>query len=182
MRAIPGLSWGALVLRGVLLIALGIAAILLPGPSLAALVAVFGAFALVDGVLAVVNGLMAPERPRWFVVLAGIAGVGIGVITFFSPGSTAVALVLLIGAWSIVQGIAEIATAWQLRKVIEGEGWLILSGAVSLLFGAYLVVFPGSGALAVLWLIGFYAIYFGVTLLGLGWLARQRQPAAPQPA
>jgi uncharacterized membrane protein HdeD (DUF308 family) len=181
MSSMPGLSWGALILRGVLLVALGVAAILLPGPALAALIAVFGAFALVDGVLAIVHGFMARGGPRWFLVLAGIAGVAIGVITFFSPGSTAIAVVLLVGAWSIVQGIGQVVTAWQMRKAIEGEGWWILSGAVSVLFGAYLVIFPGAGALAVLWLIGFYAIFFGVMLVYLGWLARQHQ-LAMQPA
>ena len=179
MGSMPGLSWGALVLRGVLLIALGVAAILLPGPTLAALIAVFGAFALVDGVLSVIAGFMAPGAPRWWLILAGAAGIVIGVLTFLSPTTTAVALVLFIGAWSIVTGIGQIVTAWRLRHAIEGEGWWILSGAVSVLFGAYLVIFPGAGALAVLWLIGFYAIFIGVSLLYLGWLARQRMTTQP---
>ena len=180
MGSMPGLSWGALVLRGVLLVALGAAAILLPGPTLAALIAVFAAFALVDGVLSVVAGFMAPGAPRWWLVIAGALGIGIGVLTFISPGATAIALVLFIGAWSIVTGVGQVITAWRLRNAIEGELWWILSGIVSVIFGAYLVIFPGSGALAVLWLIGFYAIFFGVMLLYLGFLARQRM--APQPA
>ena len=161
------------------MIALGVAAILLPGPTLAALIAVFGAFALVDGVLSVIAGFMAPGKTRWWLVVAGAVGIGIGVLTFLSPTATAIALVLFIGAWSIVTGAGQVITAWRLRNEIEGEGWWILSGAVSVLFGAYLVIFPGEGALAVLWLIGFYAIFFGVTLLYLGWQARQRMATQP---
>lgn len=180
MGSMPGLSWGALVLRGVLLIVLGIAAILLPGPTLAALIAVFAAFALVDGVLSVIAGFMAPGPTRWWLVIAGALGIAIGVLTFLSPTATAIALVIFIGAWSIVTGLGQIVTAWRLRHAIEGEGWWILSGIVSVIFGAFLVIFPGQGALAVLWLIGFYAIFFGVVLLYLGWQAREKM--TPQPA
>ena len=179
MRSMPGLSWGALVIRGVFLIALGVAAILLPGPTLGALIAVFGAFALVDGVLSVIAGFMAPGSPRWWLVVAGFAGIAIGVLTFLSPNSTAITLVLFIGAWSIVTGIGQIVTAWRLRNAIEGEWWWILSGVVSVIFGAYLLISPGQGALAVLWLIGFYAIYFGIVLVYLGWQARQRMAIQP---
>ena len=179
MGSMQGLSWGALVLRGVLLIVLGAAAILIPGPSLAALIAAFGAFALVDGILSVIAGFMTPMGTRWWLVAAGAAGIVIGVLTFLSPAATAIALVVLIGAWSIVTGIGHVVTAWRLRRAIEGEGWWILSGAVSVLFGVYLVIFPGAGALAILWLIGFYAIFLGVMLLYLGWSARLRMASQP---
>ena len=112
------------------------------------------------------------------IVLGGILGVGIGVYALFNPGVTAIALVLLIGAWSIVRGVAEVATAVQLRKMIEGEWLYIVSGVVSVLFGAYLVVAPGAGALAVLWLIGYYAIFAGVMYLLVGWRLRSVNKAA----
>jgi uncharacterized membrane protein HdeD (DUF308 family) len=163
----------------VLLIALGVAAIVIPGPTLGALIAVFGAFALVDGVLSVIVGFMAPGPTRWWLVIAGALGVLIGVLTFLSPTATAIAIVLFIGAWSIITGIGQVVTAWRLRSAIEGEGWWILSGIVSVIFGAYLIVFPGQGALAVLYLIGFYAIFLGVVLLYLGWQARQRMATQP---
>ena len=179
MRSMPGLSWGALIIRGLLLLALGVLAFIAPGPTLTAFIFLFGAFALVDGVLAVIAGFMSPGGPRWWIVVAGVLGIIIGVLTFVSPNATAVALVLLIGAWSIVFGVGQVLTAWRLRAQIEGEWLYILSGIVSVLFGAYVLVFPGAGALALIWLIGFYAIFLAVMHIYLGWQLRKRVAAAP---
>jgi uncharacterized membrane protein HdeD (DUF308 family) len=175
----PTYSWWALVLRGALLVILGVLAFVAPAPTLTALIAVFAAVAIVDGVLALVAGFSVPHGPRWWIVLAGAAGVALGVFTFASPNTTAVALTILVGVWAIVIGAGQLVAAWQLRNVIEGEWVYYLSGAVSVIFGAYLVVSPGNGVLALLWLIGYFAIFFGVMHLYTAWLMRRAMTAMP---
>jgi len=105
-------NWWALALRGVLAILLGVAVVVLPGVTLAALVVLFGAYALVDGVLAIIAGVRAAERHErwWSPVLKGLAGIAAGVVTFVQPALTALALLYLIGGWGIVTGILEIGS------------------------------------------------------------------------
>jgi uncharacterized membrane protein HdeD (DUF308 family) len=166
-------NWGMFVIRGILALALGVLVFVAPGPSLAALIFVFAAYAIVDGILAIVLGVSAPGGPRWLLVLGGILGIAIGVYTYVSPGVTAIALVLLIGSFAIVRGVAEAATSIRLRSTIEHAWLYVLSGVVSIIFGAFLIVYPGDGVLAVLFLIGYYAIFAGVTYLVLGFRLRQ---------
>lgn len=165
-------NWWVVVLRGVAALIFGILALVQPGITLAALILLFGMYALVDGVFAVGAGLGAPEGSRWWIVLGGLTAIGIGVLTLMNPGATALALVVFIGALWIARGVAEAVTAFTARKLIEGEWFYILNGVVSVLVGAYLIVFPGDGAIALLWLIGFYAIFAGVMYIGMGWRLR----------
>jgi uncharacterized membrane protein HdeD (DUF308 family) len=104
----------------------------------------------------------------WGVLLAGLAGIAIGVITFMSPGITAIALVYLIAAWAVLRGVFEIIAAIQLRKEIENEWLLGLAGALSVVLGLFLFAAPGAGAIAVLWWIGAFAIVFGILEIILG--------------
>ncbi len=168
MKEMLSRNWWAFALRGVVALVLGVLAFVVPGPTLVALIAVFAAYATIDGILAIVAGAASPGGPRWWIILGGIAGVGIGLFTIYSPGTTAIALVLLIGVWSIATGVAEIVAAYTLRRAIDGELLLAVSGVISIAFGAFLVVAPGTGVLAVLWLIGFYAIFAGVMYLAMG--------------
>ncbi|NDJ51647.1 MAG: HdeD family acid-resistance protein [Chloroflexi bacterium] len=159
-----------LVVRGVIAILFGALAIALPGLTLVSLVYLFGAFVVVDGILNLVNSVSdAGSYPQWWVgLLEGIVGLAVGALTFIWPNLTGVALLFLIAAWTIVTGILEIVAAVHLRKEHENEWLLALGGVLSLLFGIYLVIFPIPGALAVAWLIGAYALVFGVTLIALG--------------
>ena len=167
--------WWVVVLRGVLAIALGVLAFVWPVVTLTSLVYVFGAYALVDGVFALLSALRGGgEEPWWLLVLEGGVGIGIGVLTLFAPGITALALLFYIAIWAIATGVLEIAAALALRKEIEGEWLLVLGGLVSVAFGALLIARPGAGALAVLWLIGGYAIAFGALLVLLGFKLRRR--------
>jgi uncharacterized membrane protein HdeD (DUF308 family) len=163
-------NWWALVLRGVLAVIFGILAIVFPGITVEALVILFGAFALVDGVFAIVAAVRAAERKRSWgaLVLEGIAGIALGILTFFWPGVTAFALLYLIAAWAFITGVFEIAAAIRLRREITGEFWLGLAGVASIAFALLVVIFPGSGAVAIVWAIGVYAILFGALLIGLG--------------
>jgi uncharacterized membrane protein HdeD (DUF308 family) len=168
--ALPAESghWWALALRGAIAILFGLAALLRPGIALQALILLFGAYVLVDGVFSVV-GVFGGTRggtPRWLLLVEGVASILAGLIAFVFPILTAVFLLYLIAAWAIVTGIAEIATAIRLRKEIQGEWALIVGGILSVLFGVLLgVVGPFAGILSLIWLIGAYAIAFGVLLL-----------------
>ena len=167
-------NWWAIALRGVVAILFGIALFAWPEIGLVVLVALFGAFALIDGIFALVSAVRrAREHERWgALALTGITGILAGLLAWLWPGITAIALTFLIGAWAIITGILQIAAAIELRKSIRGEFWLGLAGAISILFGVLLFVWPAAGALAVVWLIGAYALIFGITLLALGFRLR----------
>jgi uncharacterized membrane protein HdeD (DUF308 family) len=174
MLAMLSRNWWAFALRGLLAIIFGVLALIWPGATLLTLVLLFGAYTLVDGIFAVIAGIRSyGSNERWWaVLLEGLAGILIGLLTFFWPGVTAFVLLYFIAAWAIVTGILEIIAAIRLREVITGEGWMILSGILSVLFGVLLFVFPSAGALSLVWLIGAYAIVFGVVLLILAFRLR----------
>jgi len=167
-------NWWVLALRGVLGILLGIVAFVWPGATLAALILVFGAYVFVDGIFAVIAGIgMRRQMDRWWlIVLEGVAGIILGLLTFRSPDTTALVLLTLIAAWSIVSGIFEIATALQLRKLIANEWLMILSGVVSIIFGILLIAQPSAGAISIVWLLGAYALLFGILTLMLAFRLR----------
>ncbi len=170
-------AWWLVLLRGLLSIVFGVLAFVWPAITLFALVMLYGAFALVDGILALVGaftGRLKP-MPTWWLVLVGIAGVAAGIVTFLWPGITAIVLVIFIGAWALVHGIFEIIGAIQLRKEIDNEWWLILSGAVSVVFGLLVMLMPGAGALGLIWAIAAYSIVFGVTWVMLAFRLRKHQ-------
>jgi len=162
-------GWWFLVLRGVCAVLFGILTFVWPQASIAALVLLFGAYALVNGIFTLSTGFMAPAGTpgKGTLVLLGLLGVAAGILTFFYPGLTALSLLTLIAAWAIVTGIFEIAAATKLRQQIDNEWLLILSGALSVVFGVLCFVMPNAGALSILWLIGGYAIVFGVLMLTL---------------
>jgi uncharacterized membrane protein HdeD (DUF308 family) len=162
-----GRYWWMLLIRGVVAVLFGLAAIVWPGLTALVLVYLFGAFAFVDGIVAVVVSLQ--ERavvPRWWVLLIeGIVGILIGVLTFFSPIVTALVLLYLIATWAILTGILEIAAAFSMRRALALEWTLAIAGILSILLGILLAIQPVSGILAVVWIIGVYAIVFGVLLI-----------------
>ena len=158
-------NWWMYAVRGVVAVIFGVVALIWPGQTLQALVLVFGAFALVDGIFAIIAGIAFRRyfERWWAVLLEGVAGVVFGLLTFFWPNITALVLVYFIAAWALITGIFEIVAAIQFRRVITGEWMMILSGLLSILFGVLLFVFPGAGAVSVIWLIGIYAIVFGIS-------------------
>ena len=154
-------NWWMFALRGVVAIIFGVVAFAQPKQ---ALVLLFGAYAFLDGVFAMFAGIAARRyfERWWAMLLEGIAGVVIGLLTFFWPSITALVLLYFIAAWALITGIFEIVVAIQLRRVITGEWMLILGGLLSILFGVSLFVFPAMGAVSVMWMIGIYAIAFGI--------------------
>jgi uncharacterized membrane protein HdeD (DUF308 family) len=177
-------NWGWMVLRGVVAILFGILTLLMPGITLAVLVLMFGAYAFVDGLLMIGVAIARHDRgSRWFaMIIGGLLGIAAGLATFFWPGLTAVALLILIAVWAMVTGIAMIVAAFELRKVITGEWRLVLAGLLSLGFGVIMAVRPGAGALAMVLWIGAYAIAAGILTIGLGLRLRgwSRLHPAPQ--
>lgn len=172
-------NWWALALRGVFAIIFGLIALINPGLTLFALVFLFGAYSLVDGVFGVAAAVRAAEaHNRWgWLLVEGIAGIVAGIVAFVVPGITAIVLLYLIAAWALVTGVFELIAGFRLRGHLANEWLLLLSGAASIILGVLLIVRPGAGALALLWLIGFYAILFGVLMLILAF--RLRGHAAP---
>ena len=162
----------------------GLAALIWPGLTLTALVLLFGAYTLVDGVFAVVAALARAGRERrwWVLLLEGPLGIAAGVVTLAWPGITGLVLLLFIAAWAVITGVVEIVAAIRLRREIEGEFLLGLSGVLSVLFGLLLIVRPGAGAVAVAWLIGIYAILFGALLLALAFRLRGLRGRGAQPS
>jgi uncharacterized membrane protein HdeD (DUF308 family) len=159
--------WWVFLVRGLAAILFGVLALARPGMALATLVIFFGAWALVSGLFAIFGAFAARKANRdwWVLLLQGLLGVAVGLLTFWAPGITAIALLWYIAFWAIFTGIIEIVTALRLRKEIRGEGWIMLAGTASVVFGVLLLVYPGAGALAVLTLIAAYAIVFGVILV-----------------
>lgn len=167
-------NWWALLVRGIAAILFGILAFVWPSLTVLALVLLFAAYAAVDGIFAIVAAWRAAEGRRqwWPLALEGVAGIGVAVLTVVWPGATAFALLFLIAAWALVTGVLEIAAAIRLRKAIEGEWLLALVGVASVVFAALIVIFPGEGAVAIVWAIGVYAVVFGILLIALAFRLR----------
>jgi uncharacterized membrane protein HdeD (DUF308 family) len=159
-------NWWLVLLRGIAAIIFGLLAFVWPGLTLLTLVLFYGAFALVDGILAVIAAIKGgAPAPRWWLALVGIAGIIAGALTFVWPGVTALVLLFFIAGWAIAIGIFEIIGAIRLREEIDNEWLLIAGGVLSVLFGVAILVMPSAGALALVWMIGLYAIIYGVILV-----------------
>lgn len=172
-------SWWALALRGLLAILFGVLAILWPGITLEVLIVFFGAYSLVDGFFSAASALAHRKHDKtwWLFLLSGLAGVIVGVLTFALPGLTAFVLVLLIAARALIVGLFEITAGVALRKTIRNEWFLILNAILSILFGVFLFLLPGIGALALVWMIGMTAIFIGVLLIAIAFRVRRWQPS-----
>lgn len=177
-------DWRVIAVRGIAAIAFGLVTLVWPGLTVWALVLLFGVYAFVDGITALVaaftNEPAARSRRGWLAV-EGICGVVAGIVAFAWPSITALALLYLIAAWAIVTGVVEIGAAIEFRRVIR-DGWLLgLVGVASAVFGIVLMITPGAGALVITWLIGWYAVFFGVMLLMLAWRVRRIQSILQRP-
>jgi uncharacterized membrane protein HdeD (DUF308 family) len=167
-------NWWLLALRGLAAVIFGVLAFAWPGITLLTLVWLFGAFALVNGILSLVLATKAPKGyPRFgSLILGGLLGILAGLLTFVMPGITALGLLILIAAWALITGILEIVAAIKLRKTITGEWMLILAGLASVAFGILLILQPAAGALVMVLWIGAYALVFGILLFVLAFKMR----------
>ncbi len=169
-------NWRLILLRGALALIFGVLTFVWPGLTLLTLVALFGAFALLDGVFALVAAVtQGPPAPRWWLALVGVLGVGAGVMTLAWPDITGIVLLFFIAGWAIAAGAFQIVGAIRLRKEIEDEWLLIASGVISVLFGLLILAFPGPGALGLAFAIGTFAIVYGVLMIA--WALRLKKHA-----
>jgi uncharacterized membrane protein HdeD (DUF308 family) len=175
-------NWWVFLVRGILAILFGLMAFSWPGLTLATLVIFFGAWAFVGGCFALFAAFSGKKSGGawWVLLLHGLLGIAVGVLTYRQPGITAIALLWYVAFWSIFTGVVEIVTAVRLRREIKGEGWIMLAGAASVLFGLLLIAYPGAGALALITLIAVYAVVFGVILVVAS--LRLRKLRGPVPA
>jgi uncharacterized membrane protein HdeD (DUF308 family) len=168
--------WWLLLLRGIAAIAFGVLAFVWPGATLVTLIIFFGAYALIDGVLAIAAAIAGRggSTPVWWLVVSGILGIVAGLVTFLWPTMSAIILIAFIGAWSLAHGVFEIIDAIRLRKQIENEWTLGLMGLLSVVFGLAVLIAPGAGALALIWVIGAYAVVFGILMVALAIRLKRR--------
>ena len=175
LAAALGRNWWLLLVRGLVAIVFALLTWAQPGVSLAALVLVFGFYVLADGLLGVWSAIAKRRDNRhwWLLLLWGLVGIVVGVMTFIMPGITGLVLLMYIAAWAVITGVLQIVAAIRLRKEIKGEWLMILSGLVSVAFGVLLFLQPGAGALAVAWIIAAYAFIFGVLMVLLAFKVRK---------
>jgi uncharacterized membrane protein HdeD (DUF308 family) len=173
-------NWWLFLLRGVIALIFGVAALFFPQAAFLSLVLVFGAFALVDGIFAIIAAFTGGAKSEnwWWLILEGLFGVLIGILTIWQPAAMGLAWIFMIAAWAIVTGVFEIVTAIRLRKVMTGEWALILGGVISIIFGLLAAFFPMSGAFAVGVVIGIYALLFGISMILLALNLRKFRAAA----
>jgi uncharacterized membrane protein HdeD (DUF308 family) len=166
-------AWWLVLLRGVIAVLFGSTVIAWPALALAGLVTLFGVFCLADGVVGISAVLAGRGEHRWLQLLWALLSIGAGLATLLVPGITALALLFYIAAWAVASGLLQIVAAVQLRREIEGEWFLLLSGLLTVGFGILLFARPGAGALAIATVLGIFAIAAGVALIVLGWRARR---------
>ena len=168
-------NWWLVVVRGLLSILFGLIAFFWPGLTLLLLILTFGVYAIVDGVFAMLSGLVSSKySSRWWVfLLEGIVSVAAGVIALMRPGLTGFVLVALIAIWAILTGAFEIGAAIRLRREITNEWMLALGGFISIVLGVLLLLQPAAGGLIITLMIGAYALMFGILLVLLGFRLRK---------
>jgi uncharacterized membrane protein HdeD (DUF308 family) len=174
-------NWWMVALRGAFAILFGILTIAWPQITVVVLVALFGAWALLDGISAFVAAWRSAEAKQtwWPFLVTGVLGVGAAIVTWVWPQITALSLLYVIAVWAIASGVLQIVAAIRMRKIITNEFWLALAGIGSVVFGLLVLVFPGAGAIGIAWAIGWYAILFGILLVMLGFRLRSMRPMAP---
>jgi uncharacterized membrane protein HdeD (DUF308 family) len=168
-------NWWLVEIRGVAAIAFGVLAFLWPGITLLVLVTLFAAYMLIDGIALLMSLRRAEPATaghRLAVGLMGILGVAVGIATIFWPGITALALLYLVAFWAITLGLTQVIAAIRLRREISGELWFVIGGLLTVVFGVFILLFPGTGLLSLVWIVGAWAIVFGITNLILAWRLR----------
>ncbi|MFG1700523.1 HdeD family acid-resistance protein [Nonomuraea sp. NPDC049309] len=174
-------SWWLILVRGLAAVVFGILALAWPGLTLLVLVIFFGAYALVSGVSELFAGFRHGAQSRAWLIISGILSILAGIIALVWPGITSLALLFIIGVWAIVSGVSEIVAGIHLRKQIDNEWLLIVGGALSVIFGVLLLAQPGAGLLSLAWLIGFFAILYGIAMIALSFRVKNFTSGARVP-
>ncbi len=162
-------NWWMFLLRGILALIFGLLALFQPASTMLVVVWVFGIFMLVDGIIAVISAFTSNAKSEhwWFIIIGGILGIILGILTLYNPLAMGIAWVYLIAIWAIGTGIFMLITGIRLRKEIEGEVWMIIGGILSVIFGLLVLFNPASGAIAIGIIVGIYAVVFGIMFIAL---------------
>lgn len=173
-----------MAIRSLAAILFGVLTLIWPGITVETLVLLFGAYALVDGVVSLVGAVRAStHHERWGALLfEGIVGLAAGLATFAWPGITLVLLATLVGVWAFLTGVLELVAAWQLRRHIQGEWLLAMTGIASVFFGIMVTIAPLAGALVLAMWLGAYALVFGVVMAALSFRLRAHASESIDPA
>ncbi|MEV1168170.1 HdeD family acid-resistance protein [Nonomuraea sp. NPDC049784] len=174
-------SWWLLLLRGLASILFGLLALIWPAITLLVLVIFFGAYALVSGLFELFAGFRHGAKSRAWLIISGIVGILVGIATFFWPGITSLALLFVVAFWAIVTGVLEIVAGIRLRKTIDNEWMLIVGGILSVIFGVLLLIWPVTGLLSLVWLVGIYAILHGIAEIALAFRVKNFTPGVGMP-
>jgi uncharacterized membrane protein HdeD (DUF308 family) len=177
MDELLGRAWWMLILRGTVALLFGSLALFWPVLTLLLLITLFSAYAIAGGIVAIVGAIRyrATHAGWWVPLLLGICSIGAGLIAALVPGITTLVLVAIIGANAIISGVFDLIAARRLHRRLRNAWMLVLTGVLSVLFGIFVLLFPGAGALALVWLIGVYALFTGSLLFVLGITARAWQ-------
>lgn len=167
-------NWWVPLLRGIAAVLFGLMALIWPGLTVYALLIVFGAYAIFDGIMSIIIGFQRKsEDDRWWSwALDGFLSIVIGLMALFWPEATALAFVIWMAAWAVVAGIFRIIAAIRLRAEIEGEWALGLSGLLMVIWGVLMAMIPAAGLLSIAWLIGLFALLIGVVMIVLAFHLR----------
>ncbi|MFI7129623.1 HdeD family acid-resistance protein [Nonomuraea sp. NPDC050153] len=160
-------SWWLLLIRGLASIIFGLLALIWPGITVLVLVIFFGAYALVGGVAELFAGFRHGAESRAWLIFSGIIGILAGIATFIWPGITSLALLYVVAFWAIFTGVLEIMAGIRLRKTIDNEWMLIIGGILSVIFGILLLIWPAAGLVSLAWLVGVFAILYGIAMVAL---------------
>jgi uncharacterized membrane protein HdeD (DUF308 family) len=180
LNAIFARNWWLIALRGLIGVIFGLVALILPFATILALVLLFSAYMIIDGVFSIAAAVrVARDGDRWgLLALQGVASLAVGVLAFVLPGITVLAFVLLIAAWSIVTGCLLFAAAFRIDGS-HGRWWLGLNGIASIAFGLLAILAPLAGAVVLTWWIGAFTLVFGILLIIVAFRLRSRSKDAP---
>ncbi|MGR6915238.1 HdeD family acid-resistance protein [[Actinomadura] parvosata] len=174
-------TWWLLLIRGLAAVIFGILALIWPGITLLVLVTFFGAYALVSGIFALFAGFRHGTRSRAWLLASGVIGILAGIVAFVWPGITSLALLYVVAFWAMLTGVSEIVAGIHLRKLIDNEWMFIVGGALSAIFGVLLLIWPGAGLLSLVWLIGAFAVLYGIAMIALSLRVKNFTPKAGVP-
>jgi len=184
LKSVANAVWWLVLLRGILLAIFGIIALVSPGIALLALIWVFGLFAILEGIAAIGIGVRSRGEPHWvWTIVQGVVSVLAGIIALIWPGLTALALLFVVAFWAIVLGIGEIGGAFASRRSGSTSwGWTLAAGILNILFGVALLMWPASGILTLIWLVGIFTLAGGIVLVVLAFKVRSVAKSAADPS
>ncbi|MER6947315.1 HdeD family acid-resistance protein [Nonomuraea sp. NPDC000554] len=169
-------TWWLILVRGILALIFGVLALVWPGLTLLALVILFGAYALVSGIFALFAAFKHGVKSRAWLILSGILGIVAGILAFVWPGITSLALLYVVAFWALFSGVSEVIAGIALREMITNEWTLIVGGILSVIFGILLIIWPGAGLLTLVWLLGIFAILYGIAMVVLSFRVKKLAP------